>query len=306
MIISEQAGLLIMQRCLKELTMSILTAIIQAVFQAITFIFPISESGHSGLFHDFAGRTDTSGAMITGVIHIGIAIGIIIALYKLLLSLSMEFFSTWGDIFTRKIKGSTPTPKRKFMYYSLLSFAPMLFWLIPTGKNGFLFSLLKKTGYNATVFDDGIFFLITGALLMLAIRQLNLSKNDKNINLVFALVTGFASLLLLPVSGLSFIGGIFCILMLLGVSKKISLRYAFVLAAPVLIVLGIIEICTAATPAGIAAIIIGLVLSAGVSFICVKILQWVINNDKLKYFAYYDLGIGVIALIIGIFELILK
>ena len=141
---------------------------------------------------------------------------------------------------------------------------------------------------------------------MLAIRQLNLSKNDKNINLVFALVTGFASLFFLPVSGLSFIGGLFCILMLLGVSKKLSLRYAFVLAVPVLIVLGIIEICTAATPAGIAAIIIGLGLSAGVAFICVNILQWVINNDKLKYFAYYDLGIGVIALIIGIFELILK
>ena len=286
--------------------MSVLTAIFQAVFQAITFIFPISESGHSSMFHDFAGRFDASASMLTGAVHIGIALGIIIALYKLFLSLTTEFFATFGDIFKKRIKGSQPTPKRKFMYYSLLSFAPMVFWLIPTGKNGFLFSLLKKTGFNGTLFDDGIFFLITGALLLLAIRQLHLSKNDKNISLVFALIIGFASLLLVPVAGLSFIGGVFCILMLLGVTKKLSLRYAFVLSAPVLVVMGVIEMCTAANPAGVVAIIIGIILSAAASFVCVKLLHWVINNDKLKYFAYYDLGLGVLTLIIGIFELIFR
>lgn len=286
--------------------MSILTAIFQAIFQAITCIFPISETGHSSMFHDFAGRFDASGSMLTGAVHIGISIGIIIAFYKLFLSLTTEFFATFGDIFKKRIKGSQKAPKRKFMYYTLLSFTPMVLWLIPTGKNGFLFSLLKKTGYNATLFDDGIFFLITGALLLLAIRQLHLSKNDKNISLVFALIIGFASLILLPVSGLSFIGGIFCILMLLGVTKKLSLRYAFVLSAPVLMVMGIIEMCTSANPAGVVAIIIGIILSAGVSFVCVRLLHWVISNDKLKYFAYYDLGLGVLTLIIGIFELILR
>ena len=306
MIISEQAGLLIIQPCLKELTMSILTAIIQAIFQAITFIFPISENGHSSMFHDFAGRTDYSCAAITGIIHIGIAIGIIIALYKLFLTLSKEFFKTFADIFKKRIKTEQPTPSRKFMYYSLLSFAPMILWLIPTGKNGFLFSLLRKTGYNATLFDDGIFFVITGVLVVLCAKQLLLSKNNKNISLIYALIIGFLSLILVPVSGLSLIGGVFCVLMLLGVSKKLSFRYAFVLSVPVLIVMGIIELCSASTPAGIAAIIIGLILSAAASFLCVRVLKWVINNDKLKYFGYYDFGVGALALIIGLFELILK
>ena len=284
--------------------MSILTAIIQAVFQAITFIFPISETGHSSMFHDFAGRTSPSCSAITGVIHIGIALGIIIALYKLFLSLLKEFFKTFEDIFKKRIKTEQPTPARKFMYYTLLSFCPMLLWLIPTGKNGFLFNLLSKTGYNATLFDDSIFFLITGALVILCARQLALSRNNKNINLIYALIIGFASLLLVPVSGLSFIGGVFCILMLLGVSKKLSLRYAFVLSAPVLVVMGIIEICVSVTPAGIASIILGLIISAGISFICVKVLIWLINNEKYKYFGYYDIAIGAITLVIGIFELI--
>ena len=286
--------------------MSVLTAIIGAIFQAITFILPISETGHSAMFHNFAGRTDTSCAAITGIIHIGIAAGIVLALYKLFFSLSKEFFATFADIFKGRIKSQQPTPKRRFMYCTLLSFAPMVLWLIPTGKTGLLYTLLRKTGYNTTLFEDGIFFLITAALVLLCSKQLSLSKNNKNISVLFALIIGFASILLLPVSGLSFIGGIFCILMILGVTKKLALRYSFVLSVPVLIVMGIVEICTSSTPAGVVSIIIGVILSAAVSFVCVRLFQWIVNNGKIKYFGYYDLGIGVITLIIGIFQLILR
>jgi len=258
------------------------------------------------MFHDFAGRMDSSPAAITGIIHIGIAIGIFAAFLKLFLSLFLEFFAMISDVFTKQIKTKQPTPKRKFVYYTLLSFAPLVLWLIPTGKNGFLFSLLRKTGYNATLFDDGIFFLITGLLVFLCSRQLLLSKNNKNINLVFSLIIGAASLLLVPVAGLSFIGGVFCALMLLGVTKKLSLRYAFVLSVPILVVMGIIEICTASVSLELIPAIIGIILSAAVSFLCVRVFHWVINNNYLKYFAYYDFGIGALTLIIGIFELILK
>ena len=286
--------------------MSVLTAIIQAIFQAITYILPISETGHSALFHDFAGRFDSSAAAITGIVHIGIAIGIIIASYKLFLSMAKEFFGVFPDIFKKQLTSAPPKPARKFMYFTLLSFAPMIFWLIPFGEKGFLFSVLKSSGYNGTLFDEGIFFLVTGGLVLLSARQLKLSNNNKNINIPFALIIGFLSLIMVPVSGLSFLFGVFAVLMLFGVTKKIALRYSFVLSVPVLVVMGIIEICTAAEAASIVAAIIGLILSAAVSFVCVKLLKWIIKNEMLTYFAYYDFGIGVLALIIGIFELILR
>lgn len=286
--------------------MSVLTAIIQAIFQAVTYILPISETGHSSMFHDFAGRFDPSAAAITGIIHIGIALGIIFATYKLFLSMLTEFLGVFGDLFKKQLFSASPKPARKFMYYTLLSFVPMLLWLIPLGDKGFLFTFLRSSGYNETLFDDGIFFLITGALVLLCARQLGLSNNNKNVNLIFSLIVGFASVILVPVSGLSYLFGVFAILMLLGVTKKISLRYSFVLSVPVLIVMGIIEICTATEAANIAAAIIGLILSAAVSFLCVRVLKWIIKNEKLMYFAYYDFGVGVLALIIGIFELILR
>ena len=98
--------------------MWILTAIFQAIGQAFTWVFPVSESGHSVIFHNFSGRFTNACSQLTGVIHIGIAIGLFIAFYKLfslnidivvvrasflLLSLFLTslFFKTFSTIFSQ-------------------------------------------------------------------------------------------------------------------------------------------------------------------------------------------------------------
>ena len=78
--------------------MWILTAIFQAIGQAFTWVFPVSESGHSVIFHNFSGRFTNACSQLTGVIHIGIAIGLFIAFYKLFISLS-KIFLQLGTIF---------------------------------------------------------------------------------------------------------------------------------------------------------------------------------------------------------------
>lgn len=59
---------------------------------------PVSESGHSVIFHNFSGRFTNACSQLTGVIHIGIAIGLFIAFYKLFISL-FKNFSQLGTIF---------------------------------------------------------------------------------------------------------------------------------------------------------------------------------------------------------------
>ena len=63
--------------------MWILKAIFQAIAQAVTFILPVSESGHSAVFHNFAERYTNACSQLTGIIHIGIAIGLFLAFFKL-------------------------------------------------------------------------------------------------------------------------------------------------------------------------------------------------------------------------------
>lgn len=70
--------------CSEGKILSIITAVFQAIGQALTFIFPISESGHSAIFHNFAARNSGEVSELTGLIHIGIALGIIIAFLRFL------------------------------------------------------------------------------------------------------------------------------------------------------------------------------------------------------------------------------
>ncbi len=285
--------------------MSILNSIIQSILQAIYEILPISASAHSAAFHEFAGKADGSFSSLTGIIHIGIAVGIIAASYGVFMKMGKEFFGTFADIFGRNIKGSSKKPARRFMYYTLVSFCPLILWLIPCGGAGFLFSVLRRTSYNGTLLDEGIFLLVTGAVVIAAARQLKLSRNDKSINLVFAIVTGVIVLLMLPLAGFSLIGGIFAVLILLGVSRRPALRYTLVISAPVMLVLGIVETCLGES-VGVIEGIIGAVLSVVASFILVKVLRFIIKNNYLKYFGIYDLGVGFIIGIVGIFQLALN
>lgn len=284
--------------------MSIFIAIVQAILQSVAWIFPISESGHSAIYHDFANSVGASSAL-TGVIHIGIALGIILALFKLFVTLTKNFIGTFVDMFTKRLKGSSQSGARSFMYMTLVAFVPMVLWCVPTGK-GLLFTLLKSTGGNPTLLDDGLFIALLGVLVLMASRMVDLGKNDKNVSLAPAIVTGVFSVLLVPVSGLSLVAGVFAMLMLFGVSQKMAFRFSFVLSVPVLVVMGIIQICTATAKTGWIEAILALIISVAISFLGVRILRWIINSKNLKYFGFYDISIGVIAAIIGAFELIFK
>ncbi len=285
--------------------MSIITAIFQAIVQALTWLLPISESGHSGLFHNFSGRFSGACSALTGVVHIGIAVGIIAASYGLFFRLSKESFFTIRDLFGKKLKGSSKQPARSFLYMSFLSFLPMLLWLIPV-KGEYLYTILNKTASNSTVLDEGISFLITGALVLVTAKQLKLSCNNGNIGVIAALVSGVAAVFLVPVSGLSLTAGVFSLLVILCVSKKSAYRLTIVMSVPVLIVMGISEICVSVTAVTAVQTIVATVVSVIFGFFATKIFKYIVIKNNFKYFGIYDISLGVLATVIGIFQLALN
>lgn len=285
--------------------MSVITAIFQAIAQAFCRILPISESGHSGLFHNFAGRYSGACSALTGIVHIGVAIGIVLASYGMFLRLGKELFGTVKDLTHKKIKGSSQDPGRSFFYMLLISFLPMILWAIPTGK-GTIYTVLKQTGCNSSVIDEGIFFAVTGLLVILTSRQLQLARNNGNVTVLNAVVAGMASVFLVPVSGLSLTAGVFAALMLFGVSKKLAYRYVLAMSVPVLFITGIVEICVAVTPAKVVTVIFGLIFSVIAAFVATRLLKYIIEKNYLKYFGIYDLSLGAIAFVVGAFQLILR
>ncbi|MEG2939749.1 MAG: undecaprenyl-diphosphate phosphatase, partial [Oscillospiraceae bacterium] len=49
-------------------------------------------------------------------------------------------------------------------------------------------------------------------------------------------------------------------------------------------------------------LVIGMVVSAVVGLLAIKLLTWIVKTDRFGIFAYYTLILGVIVLIIGIVE----
>lgn len=283
-----------------------LTAIFQALFQAICRILPISENFHSALFHDFSLRFNPNCSALTGVVHIGIALGIIVAMYKVFLRMFNEFVFTFKDLFTKNIRGTSKKGARNFMYMSLLALLLLLFWLIPCGSKGVLYTFLRSTQYNQTLLDEGLFMLLNAVLILLSTKALKLSNNTKRLTPLCAVIVGVCSVFAIPLSGFSYVGVVLSVLLIMGISVNQSFNFTYFLLSLILLVTGIVEICVSVTKAGVVTVILGLVISGALSFFLVKLMKYIIKNNYLKYFVLYDCSIGVIATIIGIFELIFR
>lgn len=266
----------------------------------------MSESGHSAIFHDFAGRYSATCSELTGLVHIGIAIGIIIAFYKVFIKLIYEFFAGWSEVFKKNLNLSETTNSRKFMYLTLLPYVLLPFYFIPIGDKGNVYDLLNSVSYNGNVLSEGICFLIMAVLLLLA--SFRLSKNEKGnpLGLPAAIITAILMFITIPVAGFSAPVIAICIPVLLGVNKKVAFRYFTALSAPILIVFGIAEIVKCVTYVTVIEGIIAVVVAAAAAYLCSKILLFIVSKNHLKYFSYYNFAIGGIAVIAGVIELIMN
>ena len=284
--------------------MSILTAIFQALAQAFSWIFPISESGHSAIFHDFASRFSGACSKLTGVIHIGIALGIFVAMFPLFKKLFVNFFGCIGDVFKKRLDLKNVSAVRQFMLMTVLSLVPMLFYLIPVGKSVNIYQVFNRFSYNGTLLDEGVCFALTGVLIVFALTRIN--KVNPLPPLFQALVLGATAFLAVPTAGCSLVAGVFCIGVIIGMNKKTAVKYALVMSFVYLIVRGIIEIVIGVTAVSVVQIIIAVILSAAAGFFFVRLLMYVIKKHMLNYVAWYDISIGVICILTGIVELIVR
>lgn len=286
--------------------MSIITAIFQAIGQALTFILPISESGHSALFHDFSSRYSGAPSELTGLIHIGMAIGIMIAFYKVFLSLTVEFVHTFKDIFHKKINLKAASNSRKFMYFTLIAYIPMAFYFIPAGKHGNVFQTIDFLSYDGNLICEGIGFILSAVLLIFAFFTMQKNQKGGQFTLSAAIILAVLIFITIPFAGLSLSAVLISVPVICGISKNISFRYFISISVPVLIVKGIMEIVNCVTYVNIITGIIGVVIAAGAAFLISKILKAKLSTGSLKYFSYYNFAVGAIASVTGIIQIIIK
>ena len=107
--------------------------------------------------------------------------------------------------------------------------------------------------------------------------------------------------------GISRSGSTLSVGLMRGLSKKSALDYSFILGIPAIIAAAAVEFKEVIDEDLISSIdvlpvVIGVIVSAVVGFLSIKLFKWLLKTDKMIIFIVYTFVVGALAILVGILE----
>lgn len=288
--------------------MSTLQAIILGIVQGATEFLPISSSGHLVIFKHLFGLNLESGLLFDSLLHVGTLIAVVFAYTEDVLLLIREGFGLVFDcirwlirevfvIFThRRIKKVKliETQERKLLILLMVA-------SIPTAIIGFSLKDIFESTLQKP-FTVGIALLITGGLLYITDRIPSHNKTTKDIKYSNAVVIGlFQGIAITP--GISRSGSTIAAGLFNGLNREFAIKFSFLLSIPAILgaaLLNLKDVSAEHIQVNYLPMFIGMLASALIGFICIKLLIVLLRNKKYHYFAYYCWAVGLISIIWGL------
>lgn len=266
--------------------MDILKAIFLGVIQGFTEYLPISSSGHLMLLEEMLKMKADNNLIFNLLLHVATCCSTVFVFHKKIGNLFGKTFSTfaWNE-------------EKKYVALLLISCVPIMFV-------GFLFMDKLEKIYEGNLVLVGFCFIITALSLFGSNYVYNRNssiKLKKEIGVMDALLLGFAQAVAtlpgLSRSGFTISTGMFC-----GCDKKAVTEFSFLMVLiPIFgkVLLDIFDIIKNGWVAYDLAVIPA-VVGFCVAFVCGCIAcRWmiaIVQRQKLTYFAYYCLVLGIITL----------
>ena len=258
--------------------MEVIDAILLGIIQGLTEFLPVSSSGHLELGKAILGDNSVpeESLLFTVVLHFATALSTIVVFRK-------DIYDIIKGVFAFKWNEDT-----KFVAKIAVS-------MLPAAIIGFTFESELSALFGGNIKLVGFMLIITALLLYLADKAKNTSKKVSFSN---ALVIGFSqAIAMLP--GISRSGATISTSVLLGNDKTKAARFSFLMVVPLIfgkiakdILSGELtydsQNFTALSIGFVAAFISGL-------FACTWMIA-LVKKSKLKYFAYYCVIVGLIAI----------
>ena len=278
--------------------MGILSAVFQAIIQGLTEFLPVSSSGHLSLYQHFTGNSGEGALFFSAVLHLGTLVAVFIMYRKIIYAMIKELGQMCKDIVHRKFTLKNMNVERRMIMmiitscFCLVPFLPFKNWL-------------EGIAQDKSIFAEGLCFLYTGAILLMADRCAKGDKKSSDIRVKDAVTVGlFQGVALLPGvsrSGSTISSGLFS-----GMTRETAVRYSFILGIPVILASCLLEVKDAvSSEADIqwGACLVGFLVAALVGLAAIKLVTWLVKTDKFKIFAYYTLALGALVLLISFIEL---
>ena len=277
--------------------MTIFDAVMQGIIQGLTEFLPISSDGHLSIYQHFTGNYGESALVFTLMLHLGTLIAVFVTYRETIWELIQEAFSMLYDLFHGRMHKVSPNNTRKMIYMLVVTTLPLFGFVL-------IKDFITSFAEDKDIIVEGLCFLFTAAMLFFSAKCVKGRKTARDMTVKDALAIGiFQGLAILP--GVSRSGSTISSGLLMGYSKEYMVTYSFILSIPAILgacVLDIPEIIAAGMVYSWPVIIAGLISSAIVGFLAIKLIRYLVINDKFIIFSYYTFILGIVVLLIGLAE----
>lgn len=254
--------------------MTITTAIILGLLQALGEFLPISSSAHLVLFSFFTGK-EYQGLTFDVLLHLATLIAV------------CAYF--WKDLLVLTKKGLTE-PKSEdgklFWYIGLAT--------IPAAVAGYFLEDLAENTFRAPHIL-ACTLIIFAILLFIADRKAKQNIKD-NLSLKIMMLIGCVQALAL-VPGVSRSGITITAALFLGLTRGLSARISFLLSMPIIAGAAVLKLSHISLSQIDAPLIAGFLSALVGGFLVIKFLMKYIQKHNFDIFVYYRIALGILILI---------
>ena len=283
--------------------MNVLDSIIQGIIQGFTEFLPISSSGHLMIAQYFLGIKENN-LFFSISLHIGTLISVLIIYRKTFLDLIKSMLSLPVSI----LSGRKKTKSENLFINIFVSLIPLFFLVIPIPKIGSLKKFASYLSNSGDISIVGVSLIVTSILLYLGIKSSNMRAKYVNneITPLKAFFVGVFQMFAGIFPGLSRSGSTLSAGLICGVDRKEALDFSFILGTPTILVAALAEfkeVHDLGVKFDLLPLLIGILVSAFVGCLSIKLFKWLMKNDKTWFFSMYCFIVGSLVILLKVLKL---
>lgn len=266
--------------------MTFLNAIFLGILQGLTEFIPVSSSGHLVLAQHFLGVGESQDILFELFMHLGTLVAVLIYFRGMLWDMFISLFS-WRNTMNSEIHRKN---RNLILYLALATMATGAFYLI--------FDNILEGVYTKPLLV-AVLLLFTGAFVMVSDYLKDLGIPSSNMGFMRAIIIGLAQgMAILP--GISRSGATITASLATGIKRREAASFSFLLSIPAILGANLsqVDAFTSLDLGRLHSYLAGFVFSFGVGYLVIAFLLNLIEQGRLKYFAFYCWILGTLSIIL--------